>query len=1096
VRQMPVDLITAVEPGTDESDPDNTIVMQAWDFAGQQMYYSMVHVFLTSRAIYVLVLDLSRWAMECSGPVSDEIVDSVDFWLAAIIVHAPESHLVIVGTHDDALTESNRRRVHERVNSHLAQHLEKVPSLQERLCVNDDENLLFFPIDNSRTSVPAQESVDRLRSKINGHAQEAVRQWGTIPTSYAQFFNMLTTESSGQPCTSFAECRKLASRLKFQSGEGDLELQACLSHFHDMGQLLFFRGTHEDVDVVLDCQWLLNAMARVVACPRVLQRHPRETRALHEKGELTTELLKVLWDHPSFTGRAKLLQDYLEHFDLIVPSPGGRWFVPSMLPWRCSTGCSGNVRVSSRRDESVFVIDFHCALRQLLTTLLPRLLCHLHTRHPSDGLRVKGDIFRDFVQFWYAEGILVTLSLVPYKSQKVLQVGIEVFNGLDALTASQQVLDAIRQALLAWLPHLAFEITVPCPQCCSADGVATHLVCLNEVLEEPVLLCEHTHVQIQFPESILLWRGEVRARKSEIPEEKVNVEKPQEASGRHLRVDFFYASPLYAKRRDRALVPMPELMVRGEAQSLQEIPLLDLRVQLASRENLHRSMQHSAGPRVIHLSAHGIPAPLHGHAPVFLEDRQPGIFLEPSSKDASEADAAAADAISADDFVEKIMAGFEASQGDGLLLVLFFCGSDKVLARIMNRYPHLRCAVCCREDVFDGAVRVFCRRFYFALSEGKTVFQAHQSAQQALKASNLKQGFSAEAEKFLLVHNRGLDASAAKFRVTRDGRLEKETALAWPRWPAVEDFIWDPSTVRLVMETFKNATSGHDRNARRVVSLIGPPGVGKTSLCRELSRHVSAPGRVFERRVFMVEGSALRRSARSEAGAGAKTFTEDFKAAILSEIALRDRSAHLRARDERGSGEDFWRCLATELDERHAGQPMLLIVDAVLDAGDAQELRQVLGCLLKTAASLCLILTAETSSSGLGGWIDGDVKVVDIPMQKLPVELAVYLFLRRIRRALYLYDFVPHAPPPPLGATGGPALASASSAPAAESKCKLELKDAKQHLMASQLMHDLECLPGKVVEAAVKVDETLATLRNHPMLNNREAVHVQMCPWR
>eukprot|EP00971_Amphidinium_carterae_P223747 4439534-Amphidinium_carterae.2 len=60
-----------------------------------------------------------------AGPLSEEIVESVDFWLAAIFIHAPEAHLIITfstvseGTHDDELPPDHRAMVHKRVSNHL-----------------------------------------------------------------------------------------------------------------------------------------------------------------------------------------------------------------------------------------------------------------------------------------------------------------------------------------------------------------------------------------------------------------------------------------------------------------------------------------------------------------------------------------------------------------------------------------------------------------------------------------------------------------------------------------------------------------------------------------------------------------------------------------------------------------------------------------------------------------------------------------------------------------------------------------------------------------------------------------------------------------
>lgn len=47
---------------------------------------------------------LGMWSVSLSSAVCcffrSENQDSLDFWLAAVLVHAPDARLVIVGTHD------------------------------------------------------------------------------------------------------------------------------------------------------------------------------------------------------------------------------------------------------------------------------------------------------------------------------------------------------------------------------------------------------------------------------------------------------------------------------------------------------------------------------------------------------------------------------------------------------------------------------------------------------------------------------------------------------------------------------------------------------------------------------------------------------------------------------------------------------------------------------------------------------------------------------------------------------------------------------------------------------------------------------------
>ena len=70
--------------------------MQTWDFAGQNEYYDMAHVFLTALGIYAFVLDLSVWVQSTVGcfEAPSEHIEAIHFWLTALLLHAPDARFL------------------------------------------------------------------------------------------------------------------------------------------------------------------------------------------------------------------------------------------------------------------------------------------------------------------------------------------------------------------------------------------------------------------------------------------------------------------------------------------------------------------------------------------------------------------------------------------------------------------------------------------------------------------------------------------------------------------------------------------------------------------------------------------------------------------------------------------------------------------------------------------------------------------------------------------------------------------------------------------------------------------------------------------
>lgn len=87
-----IDIETLTMTHVDSIDQSKHVLQfTVLDFAGQEIYYGTHQVFLTERAVYMVVWDLRKSPKE----------SRVDFWLHAITAAAPKSPIFLVGTHLD-----------------------------------------------------------------------------------------------------------------------------------------------------------------------------------------------------------------------------------------------------------------------------------------------------------------------------------------------------------------------------------------------------------------------------------------------------------------------------------------------------------------------------------------------------------------------------------------------------------------------------------------------------------------------------------------------------------------------------------------------------------------------------------------------------------------------------------------------------------------------------------------------------------------------------------------------------------------------------------------------------------------------------------
>ncbi|CAG2194445.1 unnamed protein product [Mytilus edulis] len=240
-----------------------------WDFAGQKEFYATHQTFLSSSAVYLLVVDISEEFKEKTyNRMIEESYDSIgeyiEFWLDNIHCYSTEVDdgsiqyntnldlnppVIIVCTGIDkiqsAAIEERKQNFHDYLGKTLSlsakrRHLREVHILSNEI-----------PSDYG-------EEFERLRKDIFDKAR-TLKNWGdNLPTRWLVLEKEIYTKISvGIYTLSYNEAIKLAMDCSFPNlKQTTSELDSFLKYEHDIGNIIFF----EDVKdfIVLDPKWLVD----------------------------------------------------------------------------------------------------------------------------------------------------------------------------------------------------------------------------------------------------------------------------------------------------------------------------------------------------------------------------------------------------------------------------------------------------------------------------------------------------------------------------------------------------------------------------------------------------------------------------------------------------------------------------------------------------------------------------------------------------------------------------------------------------------------------------------------------------------------------
>ncbi|PFX12864.1 putative serine/threonine-protein kinase pats1 [Stylophora pistillata] len=482
----------------DWKDDRGDIYSITWDFAGQSVYYVTHPLFLTRRAIYFLVYDLSRNPSDKAIPLVKQGVyrkiedkynlktnfDYLEFWMSSLASlmeqkNRPQSSekevlpkklpaVFLVCTHADK-PYCNRNPF--ALAKEIFGDLKAKP--------NGAHLFDVFCVDNtvSGSEFECQE-IMRLREKVHEVATELPHVNEAIPIKWLKYENALRViKENDRKFISLATAKEIAFKVcKINKNN---EIVTLLNFLHDLRVLIHFDDSPELSDlVILDTQWLIDVFKSVIT----VRSYDSEEKnfadlwlKLEKEGILEEKLLKHVWNSliPQKETHETLIA-IMEKFSLLCPWPSSQdscnkhYLVPSML--RTNPPKMISSLVESAQIPSLF-LKFDAG--QVPPGLFPRFVLEFFLWCRIEFPRsVPPQIYNNFARFYIFPDQGLSIVLLCHSSAiEVIVVSVNSEIGMVDMASirvfrSQLTLmiDRIWNKFF-WVKNVACRVCFLCPIC-------------------------------------------------------------------------------------------------------------------------------------------------------------------------------------------------------------------------------------------------------------------------------------------------------------------------------------------------------------------------------------------------------------------------------------------------------------------------------------------------------------------------------------------------------------------------------------------------------------------------------------------------------
>ncbi|XP_056015402.1 uncharacterized protein LOC130053005 [Ostrea edulis] len=281
-------------------------ILSVVDFGGQCAYYACHQVFLSRRAFYLLVLDMSK---SFSEKVDESLCEQngtmfadwtyggyVMFWLKSIHTYcAEDTSIIVVATHSENTDERDKEDFFDRL-------LDLLPADDTKLKKHFRRNRCFFiglPIDDTGCLDPLSDLEHCIVSIAKDHRwKESIpKEWSVIELVFMK--RKEKAKEFDERIARIIPVSELEENYWLDSKNARVKVQDALRFFNDIGLILYFNEKELLESLVIDVQWFVDSFKFIISDKkhvRDLAETDNDWKYFNQTGYLRHSLLTRIWE--------------------------------------------------------------------------------------------------------------------------------------------------------------------------------------------------------------------------------------------------------------------------------------------------------------------------------------------------------------------------------------------------------------------------------------------------------------------------------------------------------------------------------------------------------------------------------------------------------------------------------------------------------------------------------------------------------------------------------------------------------------------------------------------------------------------------------